>query len=56
MTFTEFAVKLRVRGDLYDRWVSELTFDRLGWVDMGEEAGLWDWDGKDVYVASKVAD
>lgn len=34
----------RLDGTLFVR-VAGLTFDRLGWVDEGEKAGLWDRDG-----------
>ena len=34
----------RLDGTLFVR-VAGLTFDRLGWVDEGDKAGLWDMDG-----------
>ena len=34
----------RLDGTLFVR-VAGLTFDRLGWVDEGEKAGMWDLDG-----------
>jgi len=47
----------RLDGTLFVR-IAGLTFDRLGWVDEGEKAGLWDRDGVpmlDVYNARKGA-
>jgi len=34
----------RLDGTLFVR-VAGLTFDRVGWVDEGENAGQWDMDG-----------
>jgi hypothetical protein len=45
----------RLDGTLFAR-IAGLTFDRLGWVGEGKEAGRWDWDGYpmlDLYATFK---